>query len=181
MNVGIALGVGGLAWTALIGWLFYRLAERNSDKRHVQGESADTLREQSRQEEFEEQVRFQQAQVVLQRRSRAREKFEKRDEYWDARVEDDGTTLVVWNGSGDTYTSVEVTIFDQNSPDGNPLLFSLFWTGFSFLRLHRDGENSSFDDVEKIVVKATNGETNRKMEVTIPLDPFETMPDFRAA
>lgn len=160
---------------------FYRLAERNSAKRHVQGESADTLREQSRQEEFEEQVRFQQAQVVLQRRSRAREKFEKRDEYWDARVEDDGRTLVIWNGSGDTYTSVEVTIFDQNSPDGNPLLFSLFWTGFSFLRLHRYGENSSFDDVEKIAVKATNGETNRKMEVTIPLDPFETMPDFRAA
>lgn len=181
MDVGIAIGVIGLVWTGIVAWVFYRLAERKSATRHREGTSADSLREQARQKEMEQQAHFQRTQIDFRRRKSARDKFEKRKYYWDASVENGGRTLNIWNGSGYTYTSVEVMIYDQNSPDGAQLVSSEFWSGFSSIRVFRNGEDNSFDEVESIVVKATNQETGRGMSVEIPLDPTETMPDYRAA
>lgn len=181
MDTGIAIGVIGLIWTGIVAWVFYRLAERKSDKRHAQGTSAESLREQARQKELEQQALFQRTQIDFQRRKSARDKFEKRKYYWDANVENGGRALRIWNGSGYTYRSVEVMICDQNSPHGALLLSTQFWDGFSSMCVFRDGVNNSFDDAESILVKATNRETGREMTVEIPLDPTETMPDYRAA
>lgn len=181
MDVGIGLGIVGLVWTGIVAWAFYRLAERKSVTRHREDTTTVSEHEHTRRKDSEQHARLQQLQIDFQRRKSARDKFEKRNEHWDAHVEKNGKAIRIINRSDVMFIGVEVFLYEHHSTEGKPLCMVMIWHESSFTLVYCVDDNSSFDNAEKIVITGVVDDSYREMSVEIPLDPTETMPDYRAA
>lgn len=139
-------------------------------------------REQQRlikQREDEEEQNYRDSLRRFQRMDGARTRFNPKDAGWDAHVTDDGANIEITKLTDKEYYLV---IFEVVRPNDNyrtePPFGEIRGLGAKgSVKISRFG---GFDNVEAVLVQAYSN-MSYPDQVTIPLDPNETMPEYRAA
>lgn len=142
----------------------------------------DQFREQQRlikQREDEEEQNYRDSLRRFQRMDGARTRFNPKEAGWDAHVTDDGANIKITKLTDKEYYLV---IFEVVRPNDN------YRTEPPFGEIRGLGANGSakisrfggFDNVEAVLLQAYS-DMSYPDQVTIPLDPNETMPEYRAA
>lgn len=143
----------------------------------------DQFREQQRlikQREDEEEQNYRDSLRRFQRMDGARTRFNPKEAgWWDAHVTDDGANIKITKLTDKEYYLV---IFEVVRPNDN------YRTEPPFGEIRGLGANGSakisrfggFDNVEAVLLQAYS-DMSYPDQVTIPLDPNETMPEYRAA
>ncbi|WP_235961954.1 MULTISPECIES: hypothetical protein [Corynebacterium] len=161
-------------------------AQRKADlDRQAQQEKfarEEQYREQQRlikQREDEEEQNYRDSLRRFQRMDGARTRFNPKEAGWDARVTDDGANIEIKKLTDKEYYLV---IFEVVRPNDNyrtePPFGEIRGLGASgSVKISRFG---GFDNVEAVLVQAYSN-LSYPDQVTIPLDPNETMPEYRAA
>lgn len=142
----------------------------------------DQYREQQRlikQREDEEEQNYRDSLRRFQRMDGARTRFNPKEAGWDAHVTDDGANIEIKKLTDKEYYLV---IFEVVRPNDNyrtePPFGEIRGLGASgSIKISRFG---GFDNVEAVLVQAYSN-LSYPDQVTIPLDPNETMPEYRAA
>lgn len=139
-------------------------------------------REQQRlikQREDEEEQNYRDSLRRFQRMDGARTRFNSKEAGWDAHVTDDGANIEITKLTDKEYYLV---IFEVVRPTDNyrtePPFGEIRGLGASgSVKISRFG---GFDNVEAVLVQAYSN-LSYPDQVTIPLDPNETMPEYRGA
>lgn len=157
-------------------------ADEDRQARQEQIAREEAYREQQRlnkQREIEEEQNYRESLRRFQRMDGARTRFNPKDAGWDAHVTDDGANIKITKLTDKEYYLV---IFEVVRPNDN------YRTEPPFGEIRGLGAKGSakisrfggFDNVEAVLVQAYSN-MSYPDQVTIPLDPNETMPEYRAA
>lgn len=157
-------------------------ADEDRQARQEQFAREEQYREQQRlikEREDEEEQNYRDSLRRFQRMDGARTRFNPKDAGWDARVTDDGANIEIEKLTDKEYYLV---IFEVVRPNDNyrtePPFGEIRGLGTSgSIKISRYG---GFDNVEAVLVQAYSN-LSYPDQVTIPLDPNETMPEYRAA
>ncbi|AEX48224.1 hypothetical protein FRC0036_02162 [Corynebacterium diphtheriae] len=157
-------------------------ADEDRQARQEQIAREETYREQQRlnkQREIEDERNYRESLRRFQRMDGARTRFDPKEAGWDARVTDDGANIEITKLTDKEYYLV---IFEVVRPNDNyrtePPFGEIRGLGSSgSVKISRFG---GFDNVEAVLVQAYSN-LSYPDQVTIPLDPNETMPEYRAA
>lgn len=206
MDVSIVLGIAGLFLTVAVGYIFYRLAERKTEQRMREAQQQETERavraerqraqdalERKQREEKQEAAEKQRQALIEQeradrlrdqqldrdrsRRDSARSQFLAKPHDFDARVYHDGERITVKNLSDEDLENV-VMFTDDGDNGYSAFVFGRLavlpaqgWADFGHAR--------TFNYVDEIVITGYRKGSSQPMTFEVPLDPYETMPEFR--
>lgn len=140
-------------------------------------------REQQRlikQREDEEEQNYRDSLRRFQRMDGARTRFDPKEAGWDAHVIDDGVNIEITNLTDQQYSHVTFKVARPNNRHLiDPPFGEIRGLGASgSVKISRFG---GFDNVEAVFVEAYDVRKHYPDQVTIPLVPNETMPEYRAA
>lgn len=138
-------------------------------------------REQQRllkQREIEEEQNYRDSLRRFQRMDGARTRFNPKEAGWDAHVTDDGASIEIEKFTDKEYYLI---IFEVARPNDNCRIESPFCEirGFGANGSAKISRYGGFDNVESVLVQAYS-DMSYPDQVKIPLDPNETMPEYRA-
>lgn len=140
-------------------------------------------REQQRlikQREDEEEQNYRDSLRRFQRMDGARTRFNPKEAGWDVHVIDDGVNIEIRNLTDREYSFVRLKVARPNDLHFIDPSFAEI-RGFTANGSAKISRYRGFDNVEGVFVEAFDAHNHYPDQVTIPLDPNETMPEYRAA
>ena len=157
-------------------------ADEDRRARQEQVAREEQFREQQRltkQREIEAEQNYRESDRRFKRMDGARTRFNPKEVGWDAHITDGGVNIEITNLTDRAYSLVT---FKEARPDDLHLIDPPFGEirGLGAKGSVKISRYRGFDNVEAVFVEAYS-DKSYPVEVKIPLDPSEAMPEYRAA